>query len=200
MPRLIALAICMVLCFLSQAQYGVVHAADLTEAVLHSQPMARPNMSPEETPIASAGHKLLAAIVGAQISEPERVATALKELRLESAAHLGRLDLEERAEMMAAMRNTGIALGSRNKLRLLATDSESAVLLPEERDPRRTQTEESDTNRQADVRRESATTARERASEQASDTQQENNRVLGVSGDSTSYMAWHFHRNARTSQ
>ena len=118
------------------------------------------------------------------------MATALKELRLESAAHLGRLDLEERAEMMAAMRNTGIALGSRNKLRLLATDSESAVLLPEERDPRRTQTEESDTNRQADVRRDSATTqARERASEQASDTQQENNRVLGISGDSTSYMA-----------
>ena len=199
MRRLIALAICMVLCFLSQAQY--VHAADPTEAVLHSQPIARPNMSPEETPIASAEHKLLAAIVGAQISEPERVATALKELRLESAAHLGRLDLEERAEMMAAMRNTGIALGSRNKLRLLATDSESAVLLPEERDPRRTQAEESDTNRQADVRRDSATTqARERAREQASGTQQENNRVLGVSGDSTSYMAWHLHRNARTSQ
>ena len=168
MRHLIAPAMCMV-CILSQSRY--VHAVSPAEAGLHSQPMARPNMSPEETPIASAEHKLLAAIVGARISEPERVATALKELRLESAAHLGRLDLEERAEMMAAMRNAGIALGSRNKLRLLATDSESAVLLPEERDPRRTQAEESDTNRQADVRRDSAITqARQRASEEANVT------------------------------
>ena len=186
-------------CILSQSRY--VHAVSPAKAGLHSQPMAGPNIIAEENRIlASAEHKLLAAIVGARISEPGRVATALKELRLESTAHLGRLDLEERVEMMAAMRGAGVALGSRNKLRLLAIGSESAVLLRGERDPRRTQAEESDTNRQADVRRESATTARERASEQASDTQQENNRVLGVSGDSTSYMAWHFHRNARTSQ
>ena len=187
MRHVIAPAMCMV-CILSQSRY--VHAVSPAEAGLHSQPMAGPNTIAEENLIlASAEHKLLAAIVSARISEPERVATALKELRLESTAHLGRLDLEERVEMMAAMRGAGVALGSRNKLRLLAIGSESAVLLPAERDPRRTQAEDSDTSRQADVRRDSVTTqARERASsEQASETQQENNRILGLSGDSASY-------------
>ena len=134
-------------------------------------------------------NKLLAAIVGAQISEQGRVARALKELRLESAAHLGRLDLEERYEMMAAMRGAGVALGDRNKLRLLASQqsSERAVLSDHEQDFRRTQAEESNIDRQADVRPDSATTqlqARERASEQAGGAEQGSNRILGVSGDS----------------
>ena len=132
-------------------------------------------------------NKLLAAIVGAQISEQGRVARALKELRLESAAHLGRLDLEERYEMMAAMRGTGVALGDRNKLRLLASQqsSERAVLSDHEQDFRRTLAEESNIDRQADVRPDSATTqARERASEQAGGADQGSNRILGVSGDS----------------
>ena len=72
-------------------------------------------------------NKLLAKIVGAQISEQGRVATALKELRLESAAHIGRLDLEERYEMMAAMRGAGVALGDRNKLRLLTAEWQQNV-------------------------------------------------------------------------
>ena len=132
-------------------------------------------------------NKLLAAIVGAQISEQGRVATALKELRLESAAHLGRLDLAERSEMMAALRGAGVALGDRNKLRLLASQqsSERAVLLDHEQDFRRTQAEESNIDRQANVRPDSATTqARERASEQAGGAEQGSNRILGVSGDS----------------
>ena len=63
--------------------------------------------------------KLLAAIVSARISEPDRVTGVLNELRVESTGHLGRLDLEEWSEMMAEMRSGGVALGSRNKLRLL---------------------------------------------------------------------------------
>jgi hypothetical protein len=63
--------------------------------------------------------KLLAAIVSARISEPDRVTGVLSELRVESTGHLGRLDLEEWSEMMTKMRIGGVALGSRNKLRLL---------------------------------------------------------------------------------
>ena len=67
--------------------------------------------------------------------------------------------------MMAAMRGAGVALGDRNKLRLLASQqtSERAVLSDHEQDFRRTQAEESNIDRQADVRPDSATTqARER--------------------------------------
>ena len=42
--------------------------------------------------------ELLAAIVSARISEPDRVAGVLNELRVESTGHLGRLDLEEWSE------------------------------------------------------------------------------------------------------
>jgi hypothetical protein len=63
--------------------------------------------------------ELLAAILGARISEPDRVSRVLNELRVESTGHLGRLDVEEWSEMMAEMRRGGVALGSRNKLRLL---------------------------------------------------------------------------------
>ena len=64
-------------------------------------------------------NELLAAIVSAHISEPDRVAGVLNELRVESTGHLGRLDTEEWSEMMTGMRSGGVALGSRNKLRLL---------------------------------------------------------------------------------
>jgi hypothetical protein len=138
-------------------------------------------LSPDEsheTLAAADQDELLATIANARISEPARMAAALKELRLESAAHIGRLDVEERYEMMAAMRSAGIALGSRNKLRLLATVEPQATF-------RRAQAEDSEINQQTDVRRDSATTqARERASDQGGDTQQENNRILGISGDS----------------
>ena len=66
---------------------------------------------------------MLAAIQTARVSEPEKVTAVLRqELRLESAAHIGRLDQEERSEMMTAMRGASVALGDRNKLRLLATE------------------------------------------------------------------------------
>ena len=47
--------------------------------------------------------ELLAAIMSARISEPDRVTGVLNELRVESTGHLGRLDLEEWSE-------TGMAL------------------------------------------------------------------------------------------
>ena len=65
--------------------------------------------------------------MSAHISEPDWVTRVLNKLRVESTGHLGRLDLEEWSEMMVAMRSGGVALGSRNKLRLLvATRSASA--------------------------------------------------------------------------
>ena len=51
----------------------------------------------------------------------------LHELRLESTGHLGRLDREEWSEMMAEMRRSGVALGSRNKLRVLVAAESTFV-------------------------------------------------------------------------
>jgi len=65
----------------------------------------------------------LAAVTHAGVSSPRQMAGILQELRVESAAHLGRLDFEEMIELMTTMRGAGVALGDRNKLRLLATDS-----------------------------------------------------------------------------
>ena len=78
----------------------------------------------------SAQYAMLAATQTARVSEPEKVTAVLRqELRLESAAHVGRLDEEERSEMMTAMRGASVALGDRNKLRLLAIewDREASV-------------------------------------------------------------------------
>jgi hypothetical protein len=131
--------------------------------------------------------QLRAAIAGVRISEPARVAGVLAELRIESVGHLGRLDLEERSELMATMRGAGVALGDRNKLRLLASGPETAMMSPGHEGSRRTQAEEPEITRQADFRRDSTTTqARERASEQGDGTKQESSRILGVSGDSAS--------------
>ena len=71
--------------------------------------------------------ELLDAIVSARISEPDRVTAVLNELRVESTGHLGRLDLEEWSEMMTEMRKGGVALGSRNKLRLLVATSSTGA-------------------------------------------------------------------------
>ena len=71
--------------------------------------------------------ELLAGIVSARISEPDLVARVLNELRIESTSHLGRLDLEEWSEMMTEMRRGGVALGSRNKLRLLVATSSTGA-------------------------------------------------------------------------
>jgi hypothetical protein len=84
-----------------------------TAGISQAQDSANRSAAPE-------GDKFLADIVRARVWAPERVAGVLAELRLDSAAHLGRLDRAERSEMMAAVRGAGVALGDRNKLRLLA--------------------------------------------------------------------------------
>jgi hypothetical protein len=168
--------------------HNMSHAHATNRETVHSQ-LVGLNSIPADESLAAPEGQLLAAILSARISEPKQVRTVLQELRLESTVHLGQLDLEERYEMMAAMRGAGVALGSRNKLRLLASESERTVLLDHRQGFRRAQAEESNIDPQADVRRDSATTqARERASEQSGEAKQESNRILGVSGDSAPYM------------
>ena len=129
--------------------------------------------------------ELLAAIVSARISEPDRVAGVLSELRVESTGHLGRLDLEEWSEMMAAMQTGGAALGDRNKLRLLvAARSASAgawqtswVDGPRRVQELRAEESSSRTGRQGD-----STSAAEQASQQESTNEPTGTR-FGVSGD-----------------
>jgi hypothetical protein len=133
-----------------------------------------------ERPARTDDVELLATIVGARISEPERVTRVLNELRLESTGHLGRLDVEEWSEMMAEMRSGGVALGSRNKLRLLVAEKSTAVGASSV-GSRRTQADESSsrTERQDD----STSTATKQAREQES-TNKSDGTVFGVSGDS----------------
>jgi hypothetical protein len=91
---------------------------------------------------AAKDNELLATDISrARVSEPEQMAVVLEELRLESIEHLGRLDEEERSEMVAAMRRAGVALGDRNKLRLLALEWGRAwsVQLSARQGPRRVQ-------------------------------------------------------------
>jgi hypothetical protein len=129
--------------------------------------------------------ELLAAIVSAHISEPDRVAGVLKELRLESTGHIGRLDPEEWSEMMAEMRSDGVALGSRNKLRLLvAGRSASACTWPAWADgPRRVQELQAEESSSRTGRQGDSTSAAKQASGQES-TNKTTDTIFGVSGDS----------------
>jgi len=132
--------------------------------------------------------ELLAAIMSARISEPERVTRVLNELRLESTGHLGRLDREEWSEMMAEMRSGGVALGSRNKLRLLV-DAQPTAVGASSVGSRRVQadvesTSSSRTGRQDD----STSTAVKQAREQES-TDKGESTVFGVSGDSAPHIS-----------
>jgi hypothetical protein len=133
--------------------------------------------------------ELLAAIVSARISEPDRVAGVLNELRVESTGHLGRLDLEEWSEMMAEMRSGGVALGSRNKLRLLvaaqSSRSHTGGHVPSG-GRRRVQAGSGDeeSSSRAVGRPSDSTSATKQASEQES-TNKQDGTVFGVSGDST---------------
>ena len=128
--------------------------------------------------------ELLAAIVSARIAEPDRVTGVLNELRVESTSHLGRLDLEEWSEMMTEMRIGGVALGSRNKLRLLVAEKSTAVGASSV-GSRRAQADESSsrTGRQDD----STSTATKQAREQES-TNKSEGAVFGVSGDSAPHV------------
>jgi hypothetical protein len=129
--------------------------------------------------------ELLAAIVSACISEPDRVTAVLSELKIDSTGHLGRLDLEEWSEMMTEMRIGGVALGSRNKLRLLvAARSASAGAwqtswVDGSRRVQELQVEESSsrTGQEGD-----STSAAEQASQQEA-TNEPTAKIFGVSGD-----------------
>jgi hypothetical protein len=125
--------------------------------------------------------ELLAAIVGALISEPERVTRVLNELRLESTGHLGRLHQEEWSEMMMEMHGEGVALGSRNRLCLLV-DAQSTAVRASSVGSRRVQADESSsrTGRQDDP----TSTATKHAHEQKS-TNKKEDKIFGVSGDSS---------------
>jgi hypothetical protein len=129
--------------------------------------------------------ELLAAIVSARISEPDQVAGVLNELRVESTGHLGRLDLEEWSEMMAEMRSGGVALGSRNKLRLLvAGRSASACAWPAWADgPRRVHARQAEDSSSRTGRQGDSTSAAKQASEQEP-TNEPTGTIFGVSGDS----------------
>ena len=128
--------------------------------------------------------RLLAAIVGAHIFEPDRVAGVLNELRIESTGHLGRLDLEEWSEMMAEMRSGGIALGSRNKLRLLvAARYKTAGAWPTWADgPRRVQELQAEESSSRTDQKGDSTSAAEQASQQES-ANEPTGTIFGVSGD-----------------
>ena len=96
-----------------------------------SQPPASARSSPGDTvkTLDELQAEAIAIVARARISEPERVAKVLTNLRLESTAHLGRLDQQEWSEMIAEMRSAGVTLGSRNKLRLfVATESARATV------------------------------------------------------------------------
>jgi hypothetical protein len=133
--------------------------------------------------------ELLAAIMSARISEPERVTGVLNELRVESTSHLGRLDLEEWSEMMVAMQSGGVALGSRNKLRLLvdAHSSRSHTLgVVSFGDRRRVQAESGDDESSSRSGRQSdPASAAKQASEQEP-RKEPTGTVFGVSGDGAS--------------
>ena len=138
-----------------------------------------------ERPARTDDVELLATIVSARISEPERVTRVLNELRLESTGHLGRLDVEEWSEMMAEMRGDGVALGSRNKLRLLVSEKSTAVGASSV-GSRRAQADESGSK--AGRQDESTSTATNQAREQESTNKSEGT-VFGVSGDSAQHVS-----------
>ena len=130
--------------------------------------------------------ELLSAIVSARISEPDRVTGVLNELRVESTGHLGRLDLEEWSEMMTEMRIGGVALGSRNKLRLLvAARSASAGAWQTSwvDGPRRVQELQAEESSSRTGRQGDSISAAEQASQQEA-RNEPTGTAFGVSGDS----------------
>ena len=132
MQSFIAVAIVARSILLSPVTYasaGVVEANNLrVDALFRGPNLAAPDPPPRAAQNPQTDREdehLLAAIVSARVSDPDRITGVLKELRVESTGHLGRLNLEEWSEMMAGMRNGGVALGNRNKLRLLVAAQSS---------------------------------------------------------------------------
>ena len=177
----------------ANASAGVAEANNLlADAKFQGPNVAEPDLfQAGQDPQTDREDELLAAIVSARISEPDRVAGVLNDLRVESTSHLGRLDLEEWSEMMAEMRRGGVALGDRNKLRLLVATECSrsrtgdAVLSSGQRRVQAGLGDEesgSRAGRQGDSP--SAAQQPQQASEQESSSKPEGT-IFGVSGDST---------------
>jgi hypothetical protein len=132
--------------------------------------------------------ELLAELVSARISEPEQVTGVLNELRVESTGHLGRLDLEEWSEMMTEMRKGGVALGDRNKLRLLvdaqSSRSHSGGAAPFD-GHRRAQTGSADEASGSRAGRPGDSTSTAKAASEQESSSEPTSTIFGVSGDST---------------
>ena len=168
--------------------------ADATSMTFRGSNLAAPDVlpRPRQNPQAEKD-ELLTAIVSARISEPDRVAGVLNELRVQSTGHLGRLDQEEWSEMMAGMRGGGVALGSRNKLRLLvAAESSgshvgSAALLGGRRRVQTGSGDEESSSTRSGRQGGDSTSAAKQASEQEP-SKASTGTVFGVSGDSAPHV------------
>ena len=124
--RVLAYAPCLM--FVARAEVEADASRKFLDPPAQPSPSAAFNNTPAQVRAAAEDALQLLATVGhARVSAPEQMAGVLEKLRLESAAHLGRLDQEERTEMMAAMRGAGVALGDRNKLRLLTVEWQQNV-------------------------------------------------------------------------
>ena len=116
------------LMFVARAEVEADASREFLDPPAQPSPGSAFNNTPAQVRAAAEDALQLLATVGhARVSAPEQMAEVLEKLRLESAAHLGRLDQEERTEMMAAMRGAGVALGDRNKLRLLTAEWQQNV-------------------------------------------------------------------------
>ena len=164
--------------------------ADATSMTFRGSNLAAPDVlpRPRQNP-QTEKDELRTAIVSARISEPDRVAGLLSELRVQSIGHLGRLDQEEWSEMMAGMRGGGVALGSRNKLRLLvAAESSgshvgSAALLGGRRRVQTGLGDEESSSRSGRQGGDSTSAAKLQESEQEP-SKESTCTIFGVSGDS----------------
>jgi hypothetical protein len=124
--RVLAYAPCLM--FVARAEVEADASREFLDPPAQPSPGSAFNNTPAQVRAAAEDALQLLATVGhARVSAPEQMAEVLEKLRLESAAHLGRLDQEERTEMMAAMRGAGVALGDRNKLRLLTAEWQQNV-------------------------------------------------------------------------
>jgi hypothetical protein len=170
----------------ANASAGIAATNLLADATFRGPNLAAPDLPQARTTSTKTDHEdeLLAAIVSAHISEPDRVTGVLTELRVESIGHLGRLDLEEWSEMMAGMRIGGVALGSRNKLRLLVAARSASAGARQTSwvdGPRRVQELQAE-KASSRTDKEGDSTFTEQASQQES-TNKPTGTTFGVSGD-----------------
>ena len=104
--RVLAYAPCLM--FVARAEVEADASREFLDPPAQPSPGSAFNSTPAQVSAAAEDALQLLATVGhARVSAPEQMAGVLEKLRLESAAHLGRLDQEERTEMMAAMHGAG---------------------------------------------------------------------------------------------